>query len=126
MTTTKPTDEERFLPAPVSEPTSLLVSTCEACGRTHFPTVAECPACGGFVQTAHLSRGRLSARTEVTTPPPGALIEPPYHVGITDFEEGIRVIGLVDGEAIVGDEIEVVVVEYHPGRGTFAFRRQTS
>ncbi|RZI53453.1 MAG: hypothetical protein EOP16_02800 [Pseudonocardia sp.] len=125
MTATTPT-EERYLPAPVGEITSLLASTCEACGRTHFPTVAQCPACGGSIHMAHLSRGRLSARTEVTTPPPGALIEPPYHVGITDFAEGIRVIGLIDGDAIVGDEIEVAVIEYHPGRGTFAFRRRTS
>ncbi|KXF53136.1 hypothetical protein AXA44_08615 [Rhodococcus sp. SC4] len=110
----------------MGEITSLLASTCVACGRTHFPTVAECPACGGSVQAVHLSRGRLSALTEVTTPPPGALIEPPYHVGITDFAEGIRVIGLIDGDAIVGDEIEVAVVEYHPGRSTFAFRRRTS
>jgi uncharacterized OB-fold protein len=126
MTPTTPTADQRYVPAPVGEITSLLASTCDACSRTHFPTVAECPACGGVVHETRLSRGRLSALTEVTATPPGALIEPPYNVGVTDFAEKIRVIGLLDGDAVVGDEIEVVVFEYHPERSTFAFRRRTS
>ncbi|MFC9835182.1 Zn-ribbon domain-containing OB-fold protein [Rhodococcus sp. NPDC127530] len=126
MTPTTPTADQRYVPASVGEITSLLASTCDACSRTHFPTVTECPACGGVIHETRLSRGRLSALTEVTAPPPGALIEPPYNVGVTDFAEGIRVIGLVDGDVIVGDEIEVAVFEYHPDRSTFAFRRRIS
>lgn len=115
--------EERFAPAADGDRTELFASTCTGCTRTHFPTVAECPACGGEVQATRLARGRLSALTTVTAPPPGALVEPPYSVGIADFAEGIRVIGLVAGTAETGDDIEVVAHEYHQDRVTFAFRR---
>ncbi|RRQ28998.1 hypothetical protein DK926_03600 [Rhodococcus sp. Eu-32] len=118
--------QDLFEPAADGASTELHASTCNSCARTHFPAVDDCPACGGTVHSERLTTGRLSARTEVTAPPPGALVEPPYAVGIADFDSGIRVIGLVDAGTAVGDDVSVVVRRYHSNRTTFAFRNRTT
>jgi uncharacterized OB-fold protein len=40
-------------------------------------------------------RGSLAGATKVLHPPPGALVEAPYAVGVAEFDCGISVIGLL-------------------------------
>jgi uncharacterized OB-fold protein len=112
-----------FLPAEPGDPTALLASTCPACGRSEFPRRATCPACGGPSEPAEL-RGpaRLTVSTAVLAQPPGSKVEAPFGVGVAEFDQGLRVIGLLVGELAVGATVEVVVhAPYADGR-TFAFR----
>jgi uncharacterized OB-fold protein len=65
--------------------------------------------------------------TSVLHPPPGALVDAPYHVGVARYESGISVIGLlVDVDDVddvrVGTPVETTSVEIAPGRLTYGFR----
>jgi uncharacterized OB-fold protein len=114
----------RYADAPAGSPTTLTAATCGDCGRVSFPVTDRCPACTGeLIPTALAGPARLSVLTAVLAQPPGALIEAPYDVGVADFDEGIRIIGLVDGSTEQGDLVVPVVVAPHPEVETFAFRR---
>ncbi|HEY3716129.1 MAG TPA: zinc ribbon domain-containing protein [Jatrophihabitantaceae bacterium] len=117
-------DSVLFLDAPVGERTALRASRCETCGRVEFPRRTSCPACGTESVPCDLSgSARLRVLTAVLAPPPGAKVPAPYQVGVAEFDEGVCVIGLVDGDATKGDQVVPFVHEpYEDGR-TFAFRR---
>ena len=114
-----------FESAAVGEQTALLASVCPSCGRTEFPRRSTCPACGVDADEA-LLRGpaRLTVSTAVLAQPPGSRVEAPYGVGVAEFKPGLRVIGLLAGEAAIGDTVDVVVHEPYEGGSTFAFRRR--
>lgn len=114
----------RFADAPTGSRTALIAATCTACGRVSFPCPDRCPSCTGeLTLTALEGPARLSVLTAVLAQPPGALIQAPYDVGVADFAEGIRIIGLIDGAAEQGDLVEPVVIAPYDGGQTFAFRR---
>ena len=107
------------------ERSALLASTCPACGRTAFPRVAVCLACGGAADPVELAGpATLRVLTSVTSQPPGALVTAPYDVGVAEFLEGICVIGLIDGTAVAGASVTVVAASPYPNGLTFAFRQQ--
>jgi uncharacterized OB-fold protein len=115
---------DRYAPAPVGSRTTLIAATCTDCARVSFPVTDRCPACAGTLTPITLAGpARLSVLTAVLAQPPGALISAPYDVGVADFEEGIRIIGLVDEPAERGDLVVPVVIAPHPEVETFAFRR---
>jgi uncharacterized OB-fold protein len=60
--------------------------------------------------------------TAVLAQPPGSRVEAPYGVGVAEFAQGIRVIGLLVGSPAIGATIEVVTHEPFPDGHTFAFR----
>lgn len=98
-----------------NQPHGLIASKCTACEEIVFPTQDYCPeCCTETMETIILSsKGKLKSYTEITAPPPGFKGIVPYTVGIVEFPEGIRIIGLTT-ESIVdrlvpGMEIEVTI-----------------
>jgi uncharacterized OB-fold protein len=118
------TAADLFLAAAPGERTALHASICPACGRTAFPRVTECLACGAATEPVVLAGpATLRALTSVTSQPPGALVQAPYDVGVAQFPEGICVIGLIDGPAVAGMSVTVVATSPYPDGLTFAFRQ---
>lgn len=105
---------------------ALRASTCSGCGRAEFPPRAACPACGSAAALTELpTAGRLCAFTSVLHPPPGALVEVPYHVGVAELGGVLRVLGLLDGPAAalaVGLTVETVAHRVSGDLVTYAFR----
>jgi uncharacterized OB-fold protein len=109
------------------ETTTLYASRCPSCLRVAFPRRVRCPACGADAAMIGLrGSARLRVRTAVLAQPPGSRVVAPYDVGVAEFDEGICVIGLMDGPAAPGDRLLPVVAEPYPGGRTFAFRRAPS
>lgn len=106
----------------------LVAASCPQCGHLEFPTLDTCPACGRATEEIALSvDAELAGFTSVLHPPPGALVEVPYHVGVARFPEGICVMGLLlgveDGETpTVGEPLDTVVARPFDGALTYAFR----
>ena len=104
----------------------LQASRCGACGRTEFPARTSCPACGApAARTALGTRGRLCGFTSVLHPPPGSLVEVPYHVGVVELDGAVRVMGLVDGPAdalAVGLPVDTVARTAAQDLVTYGFR----
>jgi uncharacterized OB-fold protein len=117
-------DVTLFGPERPGRPTALHASRCCACGRVAFPRRTSCPACGAGAEAIELSGpARLRVHTAVLAQPPGSSVTAPYDVGVAEFDEGICVIGLIDGSAARGDRVLPVVAEPYPGGRVFAFRR---
>jgi uncharacterized OB-fold protein len=113
-----------FRPAPAGDSTELHAARCGQCERVCFPSRETCPACGAG--TAAITLGgpaRLRAHSAVLAQPPGALVQAPYEVGVAEFDEGLCVIGLMDGPAERGDLVHPVVAEPYAGGLIFAFRK---
>jgi uncharacterized OB-fold protein len=115
--------ENLFQPADVGSPTALLGSACPRCGRAEFPRRTTCPACGAAADPILLEGPAvLTVSTAVLAQPPGSKVEAPYGVGVAEFVQGIRVIGLLVDEPAIGATVDVVVHEPFPEGRTFAFR----
>lgn len=124
MTATAGGTPALFAAALPGDTTVLRASSCPACGRTSFPERGQCPACGGPARAMDLAGpARLRIATAVLAQPPGSRVEAPYDVGVAEFEEGICVIGLLDGPAAAGDAVVPVVLSPYPDGRTFGFRR---
>jgi len=106
-------------------PIHLLASRCDSCHRVHFPARGECPACDGQTRATPLQeQATLDGCTAVLHPPPGALVEVPYLVGVARFAEGISIMGLVVGVAQTpapGTPVRTVAAALPDGRLTYAF-----
>lgn len=80
---------------PAAHP-QLIVSKCSQCEEIVFPRQAFCPEC--CTETMEVvtlgSKGVLKAFTGITAPPPKFKGEVPYTVGIVEFPEGIKILGL--------------------------------
>jgi uncharacterized OB-fold protein len=113
------------------EPLALRASRCERCDLVAFPYRTTCEQCFESTDNIALStRATLIAHTEVIHPPPDALVEVPYGVGLVRFPEGISILGLLD-DALrknpeVGAEVESYAYEAFPGGLTYAYRRPVS
>lgn len=83
----------------------LLGAACTACGRRYFPRRDRCPICGSDLAARSLGgRGTLYSFTVVRVRPPLGL-PAPYAVGYVDLEDGPRVFGLLDPDAV--DDFEI-------------------
>jgi uncharacterized OB-fold protein len=119
----QPRDGALFADAATGQPTTLCASRCTACERIAFPERTFCPACGADTRPVQLAGpARLRVHTSVLAQPPGSLVEAPYDVGVAEFDEGICIIGLMDGLAQRGDQVCPVVVERTSSGRIFAFR----
>ncbi len=74
---------------------TLLGGYSPSSGHTHFPRQPVCPYTGADdVEPVDLPRtGRLWLWTTVTAPPPGYSGPVPYHFGVVELADGLRVIG---------------------------------
>ncbi|MFB6309700.1 MAG: Zn-ribbon domain-containing OB-fold protein [Salinirussus sp.] len=88
----------------------LLGQQCVDCSRATAAPKAACPHCGSeALETRKLSdRGEIYTETTVAVPP--AAFEGPYQVAIVSLETGTgadaRVMGMIDGEADIGEVVE--------------------
>jgi uncharacterized OB-fold protein len=93
----------------------IIVSQCSACGEKVFPKQAFCPECctETMIEVTIESNGILKCFTEITAPPPGYKGTVPYTVGIVEFPEGIRILGVTTEKTIdtltAGMEMEVII-----------------
>jgi uncharacterized OB-fold protein len=98
-----------------NQPHGLIVSKCKACEEMVFPIQDYCPECctETMVTTIISSKGKLKSYTGITAPPPGFKGIVPYTVGIVEFPEGIRIIGLTTESTVdrlaPGMEVEVII-----------------
>jgi len=113
-------------PADVGQPVHLRASRCGDCGRTEFPALHRCPACGGAATDVELPLdGVLRGHTAVLHPPPGALVEPPYRIGVVELGGAIRILGLIESgpdDLTVGLPVETVAASPAEGLLSYAFR----
>ena len=87
-----------------AEEPALLGSRCRACGIPYFPTAEYCrnSACTGREMDACRlpSAGKLYSFTvQRYQPPPLFRIDDwsPYAIGVVDLEDGLQVMGMIDG-----------------------------
>lgn len=106
----------------IGETVALAAGRCLECGRAEFPRVTTCPACGATVEPITLEHGTLTGATTVLHPPPGALVEVPYNVGVAAFECDLSLLGLlIDADpTVLGCPLEVRVCRVGD-RASFAF-----
>jgi uncharacterized OB-fold protein len=118
--------ETDAVPLP-GEPVRLAVSGCVSCGRLEFPGRDLCPACSQPATPSPVGpEATLAAFTAVLHPAPGALIQPPYHIGVARLADRLQVIGLLidadDRELTVGTPLETIVFATPDCNLTYAFR----
>ena len=113
-------------PLSIGQSIQLIASRCSSCHRTEFPARDVCPACGvQSVQIELPGRGRLVGFSAVLHAPPGALIEVPYWIGVTEFDEAVSILGLIEGpgdDLAIGDEVECVALRPTEGLTTYGYR----
>jgi len=113
---------DNFVDGQVGAGTGLRAARCDRCGRHQFPHRAECPAClAPTVEVLLEGPARLVVSTTIEHPPPGGKVEVPYYVGVAEFPEGIRVIGLLTDRLPYGSTVRPEVVAPFEGARTFAF-----
>lgn len=84
------------------------------------PRPMEAPS--GNLEWRPITRGgTLLAVTVVRTPPADFVLPPPYRVGLVRLDAGPRMFGVVEGEAAIGDRVELVA-EAAEGAAPLRFR----
>lgn len=87
------------------DPVRLRASRCRECGRTEFPGLVACPACGSATAEVELpEEATLVGFTAVLYPPPGSRVEVPYGIGVARFADEVCILGLMDPG---GPELEI-------------------
>ena len=68
----------------------------------------DCGVCGSICSVFQLSGlGKIESHTTIRSAPPG--FKAPYVVGIIRLKEGINIVaGVVGGDVVVGDSVQVV------------------
>jgi uncharacterized OB-fold protein len=114
-----------YAPAALGQPTQLAASRCPRCDRVQFPSTASCPVCSvPSIELWLAGPAKLVFATQILAEPPDSLVSAPYGVGVAEFDEGIRVIGLLDDPpSAVGDLVVPVVYQAAVELVTFAFGR---
>ena len=109
----------------IGQLTQLAATRCPNCDRVQFPVTSSCPVCRVPSDELWLAGpATLVFATQVLAQPPDSLVTAPYGVGVAEFTEGIRVIGLLaDPPPTVGDAVVPVVHQPAVDLVTFAFRR---
>lgn len=99
------------------EKPGLTVGKCTECGDVVFPKQDFCPTCcTETMQEMSLNgEGELYAFTTVRNRPPECKINVPYGVGIVQFPEGVRIMGLLTEPDVtklsVGQKAKIVIEE---------------
>ena len=84
----------------------LRIQVCNACGARRFPPGPACPDCGALDRGHEVASGRGTVFSYVVhryPPMPGK--ELPIVIALIDLDEGVRMVGEVEG--VADDEIEI-------------------
>ena len=95
----------------------MIVGECGECGFIGFPRRLACERCGSenIKEKLEGPAGRLMTFTIVHEPFGQGSLEPPYGVGLVQFEDGVTIKGLLHptyqaphvGESVLTTEIEI-------------------
>jgi uncharacterized protein len=97
-----------------TENPQLIIAQCSDCGELVFPKQDYCPECctETMEETKLSSRGEIKCFTGINAPTPGYKGTVPYTVGIVEFPEGIRILGVTTEKTVEslspGMKIEVI------------------
>lgn len=94
----------------------LTTTTCDDCGRVHFPPRIVCPSCTGddlsYTNLPH--RGELHSFTEVRGPTPIGMDDAPFVVGVVDLGP-VRLSARIDdadyGALAIGDAVRLKIID---------------
>jgi len=102
-------------------------TTCQKCGKLHFPPVADCGDCGSSeVEWTKLDgEGELVTFTEVFVKPASFSKEPSYIVAIARLKEGVKALAWLTGvereDVNVGMKVKLVAKVTSDGRAVYEF-----
>jgi uncharacterized protein len=101
-------------------------TVCKKCGTKYFPPRADCSVCFStdmdwFVMP---QKGKLETYTTATYAPSGFEGDPPYTMGVVDFENGLKLFARVDKalkveNVKVGMDVIVRPMKYDNGQVSF-------
>jgi uncharacterized protein len=101
-------------------------TVCKKCGTKFFPPRADCSICFSadmdwFVMP---QKGKLETYTTATYAPSGFEGDPPYTMGVVDFENGLKLFARVDKalkveNVKVGMDVIVRPMKYDNGQVSF-------
>jgi uncharacterized OB-fold protein len=77
----------------------IYATTCQKCGKLHFPPVADCGDCGAsdMKWTELEGEGEIETFTQVVVKPASFSEEPNYIVAIARLREGVRALAWLTG-----------------------------
>lgn len=88
-------------------PPGLKGIVCHSCRQRSFPSRDICPFCGSpdVADVVLSSRGTVASWTVVHQAPPP--LETPYRLVTVDLEDGVRLLGVAEGEPAIDTPVEV-------------------
>jgi hypothetical protein len=96
----------------------LVVQQCARCSALTHPPRSMCPACGSFERTFSNVSGKGRVWSWVVAHPPvlpAFQDRAPYNVVVVDLDEGVRMIGNLQGEPREGLPVEVTFEDVEEG-----------
>ncbi len=93
-------------------PAMIAFARCADCGAIDSPSRSVCGKCLGarFDSVMIAGAGTLASWTTVRKPPLRFRDQGPYHVGVFDLDQGLRVTGrlVFQGDARIGDRVVAI------------------
>jgi uncharacterized OB-fold protein len=105
----------------------IYATTCQKCGKLHFPPVADCGDCGSsdMKWTELDGEGEIETFTQVIVKPASFSEEPDYIVAIARLREGVRALAWLTGiereNVKVGMKVKLVAKAISGDRVSYEF-----
>jgi len=108
----------------------VMATRCRKCGTSYFPPKTDCPKCllSDMEWFEIKGNGKLITYTIVNYGPAGFEGKTPYTLAIGEFEEGIKIFGLLsrdieEGDIKVGMGLKVIPVKLPDNRICYEFQK---
>ena len=105
----------------------IYATTCQKCGKLHFPPVADCGNCGSsnMKWTELDGEGEIETFTQVVVKPASFSEEPDYIVAIARLKEGVRALSWLTGvereNVKIGMKVKLVAKAVSGDRVSYEF-----
>ena len=105
----------------------IYATTCQKCGKMHFPPVADCGNCGSsdMKWTELNGEGEIETFTQVVVKPASFSEEPDYIVAIARLKEGVRALSWLTGvereNVKIGMKVKLVAKAVSGDRVSYEF-----
>ena len=105
----------------------IYATTCQKCGKLHFPPVADCGNCGSSnMKLTELDvEGEIETFTQVVVKPASFSEEPNYIVAIAQLKEGVRALSWLTGvereNVKIGMKVKLVAKAVSGDRVSYEF-----